>query len=260
MDLGISGKLALVCAASKGIGRAAAFSLAKEGVNLVLTARDAAALEETASDISRKTDATVLCFPADLTSRSDRARLAAAHSNIDILIANPGTPQRFADFQTMTREEREWWMEAHFYSMIELIQASTAGMVQRKFGRIVNVSVNFIKFPQAHAGHSHAARLALAGAASALAKELAPHNVTINSVLPGPINTEALRGALQRRAAAQGVSYEQVASGVLKNCPAGRFSEPEETGDLIAMLCAAQMGFVTGQNITNDGGAYPGLF
>jgi len=260
MDLGIRDKRAIVCAASKGIGRAAAFSLAREGVDVTLVARSRDELSAAAAEIASATGTDADYFVGDLTSARDREGLVAFRPRADILIASPGVPQRFAEFSTMSREERQWWMEAHYYSMIELIQAYLPGMVEQRFGRIVNISVNFIKFPQVNAGHSHAARLALAGAIAAVVREVAPHNVALNSILPGLINTDALRASLSGRAKEQGVTYEQVAAGVLKACPTGRMAEPAEVGDLVAMLCSAQMGFVTGQNIVSDGGAYQGLF
>ncbi len=260
MDLGIRNRTALVCAASKGIGYAAAESLAKEGANLVLAARSPKNLEAAAQTIADKHSVSVEYFAADLVSRNDREKLLEKYPNADILVANPGAPQRFADALTLSRKDREWWMEAHFYSMIELIQAYLPGMISHKFGRVINISVSFIKFPQVSAGHSHAARLALAGSIAALVREAAPYNVTINSVLPGLINTEALKASLSGRAKEQGVAYEQVAAGILKTCPAGRLAEPFEIGDLVAMLASAQMGFLTGQNIVSDGGAYQGLF
>jgi 3-oxoacyl-[acyl-carrier protein] reductase len=133
-------------------------------------------------------------------------------------------------------------------------------MSRRRFGRVVNISANFIKFPQVSAGHSHAARLALAGAIAALVREVVKHNVTINSILPGLIDTDALRGALRERAEKRNVPYETIVAEVVKGCPAGRIADPAEAADLVAMLASAQMGFVTGQNIVNDGGAYAGLF
>ena len=165
-----------------------------------------------------------------------------------------------ADFRMLTREDWNGWMEAHFYSALEMIQAVVPGMCERRFGRVVNLSVSFIKFPQVNFSHSHAARLALAGAVAAMVRELVPHNVTINSVLPGLIDTDALQTNLHGHAARGNTTYEAIVADRLKTCPAGRFADAQEVGDLIAMLCAAQMGFMTGQNIVNDGGVYQGLF
>jgi 3-oxoacyl-[acyl-carrier protein] reductase len=199
-------------------------------------------------------------FAADLTNPEGRTALLEAHPAPDILVTNAGVPQRPAPYQNLSREDWLWWFDAHFFSAIELIHGYAPGMAERGFGRIVNISANFIKFPQIGVGHSHAARLALAGAIAALVREVAPRNVTINSILPGLIDTEALRDSLSARAETRGVPYEEVEAEVRARCAANRLADPQEAGDLIAMLCAAQMGYLTGQNIVNDGGAYQGLF
>jgi 3-oxoacyl-[acyl-carrier protein] reductase len=260
MDLGIKGKVAIVCGGSRGISYAAAFRLASEGAQVTLVARTPSKLEAAADAISTATNTNVSFVATELTSPAGRAALIDARPEADILVTNAGVPQRSKSFQTLTRNDWDRWFEAHFYSAIELIYAYVPGMMKRKFGRIVNVSVNFIKFPQINVGHSHAARLALAGAIASLVREVAPHNVSINSVLPGLVNTEALQSALRERAEAQNVSYEAVAAEVCARTAAGRISDPQESGDLIAMLASAQMGYVTGQNIINDGGAYQGIF
>jgi len=260
MDLGIKDKVAVVCGGSRGISYAAAVRLASEGAQVTLVARTSATLSQAAQQLRKDTGSEVGFVATDLTSQAGRAALLEACPQADILVTNAGVPQRFASFQTLTREDWDKWFEAHFYSAIELIYAYAPGMMQRKFGRIVNVSVNFIKFPQVNAGHSHAARLALAGAIASLVREVAPHNVSINSVLPGLVNTDALQSALRERAQARGVSYETIVAEVCARCAAGRIAEPQEVGDLIAMLASAQMGYVTGQNIVNDGGAYQGVF
>ncbi|MEX1147686.1 MAG: SDR family oxidoreductase [Sphingomonadales bacterium] len=260
MDLGINGKRAVVCGASKGIGRAVAERLAREGASLTLVARTASDLEAAARDIAAETGARIGTVAADLTSPEDRARVLAHCPIPDILIAHPGIPQRPIAYQNLTGDDWQWWMEAHFHAAMDLIQGYAPGMAERGFGRIVNISVSFIKFPQPNVGHSHGPRLALAGAIASLAREVAARNVTINSVLPGLINTEALRDALKARADARGVPYETIVAEVVRTCPAGRIAEPEEIADLVAMLAAGQMGFMTAQNIVSDGGAYPGLF
>jgi 3-oxoacyl-[acyl-carrier protein] reductase len=160
----------------------------------------------------------------------------------------------------MTRADLDGWMEAHFYSALELIRAVVPGMCERRFGRVVNISVSNIKFPQVNFGHSHGARLALAGAVASMVRELVPFNVVINSVLPGFFDTEALRTNLHGHAARGGVTYDEIVADRLRMTPAGRFADPKECGDLIAFLCAAQNGYMTGQNIVNDGGVYQGLF
>jgi 3-oxoacyl-[acyl-carrier protein] reductase len=247
MELGLAGRTALVCGGSKGLGRAAALALAREGVQVTLVARTADTLAASARAI-------------EVTTAAGRAAALEARPGPDILITNPGARQTPADFRTLSRPAWDGWLEAHFFSALELIQAVVPAMTQRRFGRIVNISVSFIKFPQVNFGHSHAARLALAGATASMVRELVPHNVTINSVLPGLIDTDALQTNLHGHAARGNTTYEAIVADRLRSTPAGRFADPQEVGDLIAMLCAAQMGFLTGQNIVQDGGVYQGLF
>ena len=256
----LAGKVALVTGASRGIGAATALALAAEGAHVILVARTPETLASAAASIAAECGRPVGWFATDLTTPEGRAALIKAHPEADILIANAGVPQRPIPYQTLTREEWLRWFDAHFFSAIDLIHAYAPGMTERRFGRVVNVTVNFIKFPQVGVGHSHAARLALAGAIASLVREVAPYNVTINSVLPGLIDTEALRAALSSRAQARGVPYAEIEAEAAARCAANRLAAPQEAGDLIAMLCAAQMGYVTGQNIVNDGGAFQGLF
>lgn len=260
MDIGVKGRRAVVCGGSKGISFAAARRLSLEGAEVVIVARSEDTLKAAGKAIANESGTSVEHFSADLTSPNDRSALVAAHPACDILVTNSGVPQRPIPYQELTRDEWDRWFDAHFFSAIDLIHAYAPGMCDRRFGRIVNLSANFIKFPQVGVGHSHAARLALAGAIASLVREVAPYNVTINSVLPGLINTEALQSTLARRAAASGVRYEDVAGEVRARTASQRIAEPQEAGDLIAMLCAEQMGYVTGQNIVNDGGSYQGLF
>lgn len=260
MDIGIKGRKAIVCAGSKGMGRATARRLSLEGAQVVIVARTENSLVQAAKEIAEESGNPVDYFAADLTSAEGRKSLLFTHPATDILIASPGVPQRSISYTELTQEDWTWWFEAHFHASIDLIHAYTPGMCERHFGRIVNVSANFIKFPQVGVAHSHAARLALAGAIASLVREVAKHNVTINSVLPGLIDTEALQAALTQRAKSQAVPYETIVAEVCKRTAAARLADPQEAGDLIVMLCANQMGYVTGQNIVNDGGAYEGLF
>jgi 3-oxoacyl-[acyl-carrier protein] reductase len=260
MDLGLAGRTALVCGGSKGLGRAAALALAREGVRVTLVARSGDSLAAAARAIEDASGLPAGWIAADLATPAGRAAVLRDHPAPDILITNPGVRQTPADFRTLTRADWDAWLEAHFFAALELIQALTPGMCARGFGRVVNISVSFIKFPQVNFAHSHAARLALAGATAAMVRELVGHNVTINSVLPGLIDTEALQTNLHGHAARGNTSYEAIVADRLRTTPAGRFAEASEVGDLIAMLCGAQMGFLTGQNIVQDGGVYQGLF
>jgi 3-oxoacyl-[acyl-carrier protein] reductase len=260
MDLRIRGRHALVCGGSKGLGHAAAESLAREGVNLTLVARSAGPLEDAASQLRTEHGVSVMTVPADVTTPEGREAVLAVCPDPDILVANPGMRQTPDDFRTLDRAGWDRWMEAHFFASLELIRAVVPGMVDRKFGRIVNISVSFIKFPQVNFGHSHAARLALAGAIGSMVRELVKDNVVINSVLPGFFDTEALQVNLHGHAARGNTTYEAIVEDRLRSTPAGRFAGPAECGDLIAYLCSAQNGYMTGQNIVNDGGVYQGLF
>lgn len=260
MDLGISGRHALVCGGSKGLGLAAARSLAREGVQLTLVARSADTLAAAAQALADETGVTARIIAADLTSAEARAQVIAACPDPDILVCNPGVRQTPDDFRTMARADWDFWMEAHFHAQIDFIRAAVPGMCDRKFGRVVNISVSNIKFPQVNFAHSHAARVGLAGAIASMVRELVPHNVVINSVLPGFFDTDALRTNLHSHAARGNTTYEAIVEDRLKQTPARRFADPAECGDLIAYLCSANVGFMTGQNIVIDGGVYQGLF
>ncbi len=260
MNLGIAGRHALVCGGSKGLGKAAALALARERVTVTLVARNRAPLEAAAAEITAQTGTETRILAGDLSTNEGRQAIAANIGDIDILVTNPGVRQVPASFLSLARADWDGWMEAHFHSSLDMIRLVIPGMTARRFGRIVNISVSFIKFPQLNFGHSHAARLALAGAVASLARELIAHNVTINTVCPGLFDTDALRTNLHGHAARGNVTYEEIVADRIRNCPAGRFADPQECGDLIAFLCAAQSGFMTGQNIVNDGGVYQGLF
>ncbi|WP_372424396.1 SDR family oxidoreductase [Salinarimonas chemoclinalis] len=260
MDLGIAGRRAIVCAASQGLGRACAESLAREGVNLVLNARREGPLAQAAEEIRAAHGVEVEIVPGDLNEARDRDRLLAACPAPDILVCNPGIRQVPGDFRTWSREDWLWWWDGHFHAMIDLITRTTPGMAERRFGRVVSITVSFIKFPQVGFAHSHAARLALSGAIASMVRELIPHNVVINSVAPGLFDTEALHTNLHGHAERGNTTYEAIVADRKKTCPAGRFADPSECGDLVAFLCGEKAGFITGQNIVNDGGVYQGLF
>ncbi|WP_210490900.1 SDR family oxidoreductase [Microvirga antarctica] len=260
MDLGLRGRSAIVSAASKGLSKACALSLAREGVDLVLIARTADTLEATAAEIRGATGVNVQTVAADIHDEATHDRILDLCPEPDILINNPGVRQVPGDFRTWSRAEWQHWIDVHFFSAIRLIQRVSPGMAERKFGRIVNMSVSFIKFPQVGFAHSHAARLALSGAVAAISRELIPHNVTINTVCPGLFDTDALHTNLHGHAERRDTSYEAILAERLGTCPAGRLADPTECGDLVAYLCSAQAGFMSAQNIVNDGGVYQGIF
>ncbi len=260
MDLGIKGRHALVCGGSKGLGHAAARALAAEGVTLTLVARSQDALETAAWAISDEFGVAVNYVAADVTNSGGRRAVLAACPDPDILVTNPGVRQTPSDFRTLTGEDWHQWFETHCMASLELIQKIVPGMCERKFGRVVNISVSNIKFPQVNFGQSHGARLALAGAIGSMVRELVAHNVVINSVLPGFFDTDALQTNLHGHAARGNTTYETIVADRLKMTPAGRFADPAECGDLIAFLCGRNAGYITGQNIVNDGGVYQGIF
>ncbi len=260
MDLGIKGRKAIVSAASKGLGRACALSLAEAGCDLTLMARTKESLEEAAHAIAEATGVQAIAVAGDFTAEDDRAKLLAACPAPDILVNNPGVRQTPTPFADITKDEWRQWFEAHCFSSLDLIQHCAPGMAERGFGRIVNMSVSFIKFPQSGFAHSHAARLALSGAVASMTRDLIGRNVTINTVCPGLFDTDALHTNLHGHAKRGNTTYEAIVEDRLKGCPAGRFADPKECGDLVAFLCSAQAGFMTGQNIVNDGGVYQGLF
>ncbi len=255
MDLGIKDKKAIVCAASKGLGRACAMALAKNGVDLVINSRTASELEATAAEIRAATGRTVTAVACDITTPEGRAQVLAACPNPDILINNAGGPPR-GDF-------REWneadWMKAvngNMVTPIMLIKAVVDGMVARKFGRIVNITSSSVKSPIAELGLSNGARAGLTGFVGGLARQVARHNVTINGLLPGPFLTDRLRSGRMDAAKKAGMPVDEFIAEHFKNSPAGRPGNPFEFGEACAFLCAASSGFIVGQNLLLDGGAF----
>jgi len=259
MDLGIRGKTALVCAASKGLGRGCAFSLAREGVNLVITARGREALEATAAEIRKACGVKVTAVAGDITTDEGRRAALAACPAPDILVNNAGGPPT-GDFRDW---DRDAWMKALVANMltpIELIKATVDGMIARRFGRIVNITSTSVKAPLPALGLSNGARAGLTGFIAGLARQTVKHNVTINNLLPGSFLTDRTRQTLAGFAKQAGLTEEQVAAERLKSIPAGRLGDPAEFGEACAYLCSAQASYVTAQNFLIDGGAYPGTF
>ena len=249
MDLGIAGRRALVCAASRGLGRACAFSLAENGVHVTIVARGREALEQTADEIRRDMGVEVQSVVADITTAPGRAAALAACHSPDILINNAGGPPP-GDFRDWSRNHWMDAIDANMLTPIELIRATVDGMIARRFGRIVNITSSAVKAPIDVLGLSNGARSGLTGFVAGIARKTVRHNVTINSLLPGPFETDRLRSV---------VSEDQWEARKASN-PAGRFGQPEEFGEACAFLCSAQAGYITGQNLLIDGGAYPGVF
>jgi 3-oxoacyl-[acyl-carrier protein] reductase len=244
MDLGIAGRKAIVCAASKGLGRACAMALARAGVEVTITARTAETLEQTAAEIRAATGAKVTAVAGDITTEAGRAATLAACPEPDILVNNAGGPPH-GDFRN-----------GNMLTPIMLIKATVDGMCTRKFGRIVNITSGSVKSPIANLGMSNGARAGLTGFVAGLARQVARHNVTINGLLPGPFLTDRLRSGIEFEARRQNISFEEMLAKRSATNPAGRVGDPEEFGAACAFLCAASSGFIVGQNLLLDGGAF----
>lgn len=255
MDLGIKGKKAIVCAASKGLGRACAMSLAREGVDLVITARTASDLERTAEEIRKATGAKVTPVPGDITTEQGRAAALAACPQPDILVNNAGGPPR-GDFREWGRDDWIKAVDANMLTPILLIKAVVDGMCARRFGRIVNITSASVKSPIPELGMSNGARAGLTGFVAGLARQVARHNVTINNLLPGPFLTDRLRSGFAAAARENNRPVEELVAERAKGSPAGRVGDPAEFGEACAFLCAASSGFIVGQNLLLDGGAF----
>ena len=259
MELGIKGRKALVCAASKGLGRACAMSLAREGVDVTILARGQEALEKTAEDIRKASGVKVTAIVADITTEAGRAAALAACPQPDILVNNAGGPPP-GDFRNWSREDWIKAVDANMLTPIELIKATVDGMIARKFGRIVNITSNSVKAPIEELGLSNAARSGLTGFVAGLARKTIRHNVTINNILPGQFMTDRLKTRLTVNAKEAGITLEQYLDKRSQVIPAGRFGDPNEFGELCAYVCSTQAAFITGQNFLIDGGTYPGTY
>jgi 3-oxoacyl-[acyl-carrier protein] reductase len=259
MDLGIRGKWALVCGASKGLGYGCAASLAAEGVNLVINARSAQPLREAAARIGGETGVTVVAVACDITTADGRAEALAACPQVDILVNNAGGPPP-GDFRNFTRDDWIRAIDANMLTPIELIKATVDGMIARRFGRIVNITSSAVKAPIDILGLSNGARSGLTGFVAGVARKTVAHNVTINNLLPGVFGTDRLRTTIESQAKSSGLSYEEALARRVATVPAGRLGDAHEFGQACAYLCSAQAGYVTGQNFLIDGGMYPGTF
>ncbi len=255
MDLGLKGKKAIVCAASKGLGKACALSLAREGVELVITARTAADLEATAAEIRAETGVKVTVVPGDITTEAGRAATLAAMPNPDILVNNAGGPPR-GDFRDWNRDDWIKAVDANMLTPIFLIKSVIDGMIDRKFGRIVNITSASVKSPIPELGMSNGARAGLTGFVAGLARQVAKHNVVINNILPGPFMTDRLKGGFIEAARASNRPVEELVLERAKSSPTGRVGYPAEFGDACAFLCSAKIGFIVGHNLILDGGSF----
>lgn len=257
MDLGIKGRRAIVCASSKGLGLACAQQLAREGVDIVMIARGLEALEAAAQIIRDETGVNVTTVAADITTPEGREKVLAVCPDPDILVTNAGGPKP-GNFREWSREDWISAVDANMLTPIEMIRATVDKMIERKFGRIVNITSASVKMPIEILGLSNGARAGLTGFVSGLARQTVAHNVTINNLLPGPFATDRLLQTAERLARDSGKNIEQVMTARKAAVPAGRFGEPDEFGQACAFLCGAKSGFISGQNLVMDGGIYPG--
>jgi 3-oxoacyl-[acyl-carrier protein] reductase len=257
MDLGIAGKKALVCAASKGLGKGCALALAREGAELTILARGKEALEATAAEIRSATGAKVQTIAVDITTPQGRAAALATCPQPDILVNNAGGPPP-GDFREWDEAAWQAAVNANMVTPIMLMKAVVDGMIARRFGRIVNITSTSVKAPIPALGLSNGARAGLTGFVAGLARQVVAHNVTINNLLPGPFDTDRLQSTMVAAAKASGKNIETVREERRRQNPAGRFGTAEEFGQFCAFMCSAQAGYFTGQNVVLDGGAYPG--
>ncbi|WP_221800352.1 SDR family oxidoreductase [Oceanobacter mangrovi] len=257
MDLGLRGKKAIVCAASKGLGRACANALAAEGVDLVINARTESELQRAAEEIQAAYGVSCVAVAVDITTEAGRAAVLAAMPNPDILVNNAGGPPP-GNFRDWGRDEWLAAVEANMITPIELIRQVVDGMSERGWGRIINITSSAVKAPINILGLSNGARAGLTGFVAGLARDVIAHGVTVNNLLPGSFYTDRLRNTLNGLAVKSGSTVDDIANQRRAGIPAQRFGEPEELGASCAFLCSVQAGYITGQNLLIDGGAYPG--
>jgi len=258
MDLGIAGRHAIVCASSRGLGFACADALAREGVHVTLNGRTSSTLDAAVARLRDRHDVTVTSVCGDIGDPMVRAELLAVCAQPDIVVTNNGGPKpgRFADW------DRDTWiaaLDANMLAPLALIHDVIDGMVERRFGRIVNITSAMVKTPMSPMGLSTGARAGLTSVAKALSRDVAHANVTINNLLPERIDTERQRQMAQLHASSAGISLDEAYAAMATTIAAGRLGRPDEFGDACAFLCSAQAGFISGQNLQLDGGSYHGL-
>ena len=264
MDLGIAGKWALVCGASKGLGLGCAQALVREGVHVLIVARGAEVLQAAAANLiadgARPAGAEVQFVAADITTEAGRAAVFAVRRDFDIVVTNAGGPPP-GDFRDWNRDAWIKAVDANMLTPIELIKATVDGMAARGFGRIVNITSSAVKSPIDTLGLSNGARSGLTGFVAGVSRSsLAAQGVTINNLLPGAFDTDRLRTNMAGAAQKAGKALETITDTRRKAIPAQRFGTPEEFGAICAFLCSQHAGYMTGQNVLADGGAYPGTY
>ena len=259
MDLNIRNRNAIVCAASKGLGRACAVALAEDGVNVTIVARHREPLEQTAQFIRDSTGVNVQIVVADITTAEGRDQTLQACPAPDILVNNAGGPKP-GDFREWGRDDWISALDANMLAPIDMIRRTVDGMMDRNFGRIVNITSSSVKAPIDVLGLSNGARSGLTGFVAGLARKTIARNVTINNLLPGSFETDRLTSVLTAVSNSTGRSMEAVRRERLDHVPAGRFGQPDEFGKACAFLCSDHAGFISGLNLLIDGAAYPGTY
>ncbi len=258
MDLGLKGRKALVCGSSRGLGKACAMALAREGCSVVINGLDADRLKRAAEEIRAATGAVVTVVRADMNTEEGRAALVAACPDADVLVNNNSGPPP-GKLEDWGRAEWQAAIDANMLAPIFMIKAVLPGMRSRKFGRIVNITSAMVKSPRAHMGLSTSCRTALTALCKAISRDVAADNVTINNLLPERIDTDRQKFMAERMMKADNITREEARRRQAESLPAKRLGTPEEFGDACAYLCSAQAGFISGQNLQLDGGAYSGL-
>lgn len=258
MDLGIAGRNALVCASSRGLGLACATALAQAGARVVINGRDNESLNAVRDSLASETGAEIIAVAGDVTTEAGRSALLDALPQVDILVNNAGGPPP-RDFREVDGEAMLKGLEANMIAPIALIQAVIDPMVERRFGRIVNITSGSVKMPLAGLDLSSGARAGLTGFLGGVARSVAHANVTINHLLPGAFDTDRIASLLESQSRRSGESVETLRRQREQNIPAKRLGDPIEFGAACAFLCSAQAGYITGQSILIDGGAFPGI-
>src|SRR6202049_3151151 len=259
MDLGIAGRKAIVCAASRGVGRACALALAHAKCEVVINGRETKSLQATAAELRRATGSKIIEVQADLATADGQAALLRACPDPDILVNNNAGPP-FRDFRQLTRAQMVDGVIANMVVAIELIQKVIDSMADRKFGRIVNITSGSVKMPLVGLDLSSGARAGLTAFLAGVARSVAASNVTINFMLPGIFDTDRFRSNVQATSQKRGTSYDAALAQNIESVPAKRLGTPDEFGATCAFLCSAQSGYITGQNFLIDGGRFPGAF
>ncbi|MGN6208150.1 SDR family oxidoreductase [Asticcacaulis sp.] len=258
MDLGLEGRYAIVCASSDGLGKACALKLAHAGCTVVINGRDGEKLARTAAEIRELTGARVVPVAGDISLAETQDALIAAVPQVDILVNNNGGPP-YRDFRQIDRTAMLEGVTSNMVTPIELVQRVIDGMVKQRFGRIVNITSGSVKMPLSGLDLSSGARLGLTGFLAGVARSVAHANVTINFLLPGAFDTHRLQSGQKRTAEQRGIDIEIIREERRQTIPARRFGDPDEFGAACAFLCSAQAGYITGQSLLIDGGAFPGV-